>query len=672
MPTTPPPSNVSAGLTPAKATVTSASQTSKTMTRNQVDPAISKALHELGQPPIPLSEFLHTYFNLALDVDGPPRLANTLADDAHFQHLRDEWMEALNVQHNDQQFAAYLQHILDCLPHPRIRVHAWGYHRKTLPKANAKRKPDLIFTLRDIAIDHIHAADVLVSGEMYPAPKPKEAVEATPSPAPAADLQTMSTGTTSDNLHAKRSAPDEDSSARSKRARISPGLKTKAVQLAGYAAEALSDGLAREHHFGLLVHGANLQMYVFTRETIQCSQAINTLDEIPMLIAVLGAIHLADAVALGLTTFAPAAEGKLCLRHPQIDWQKFDQSIAIDTLATPSLTKPIFRAYALQGRGTVVRPVEIEGYGSSAVLKIQFAPPDREQEHFFIQAGKAAGVTRLPEILAAASVPLTRPGRQQPPVEPAKHRVMRLTVMRRYERVKDDVSRDDLQKILSSVFQTHNDMATKARILHRDLSPDNTAVDPTTKEAVLLDWDLAASIVPEPHVGEPTAPHRTGKSYYIAIEMQLPVMPDGPRYAGHQERYDEESKFWTMLAFLNRGDLAGLLRIEATDDWEQFAEKKRAFLEGKVEDLPCVQNTSADLRRWTVTMSLELLEYYNAAKPLPGLKEALERSQLLLGDAAERTEARRRRYHAGLALWEERKADLARALRSVYTPKTVS
>lgn len=153
----------------------------------------------------------------------------------------------------------------------------------------------------------------------------------------------------------------------------------------------------------------------------------------------------------------------------------------------------------------------------------------------------------------------------------------------------------------------HQNLYSKAGILHRDISLNNLMVDPSVPTSgVLIDLDMAAQV--KPHSGKPleVVPILTGTTPFLAIDLLGDTPPSKAYY-----RHDLES-FLYVLGWISVTYNLGVKQPSdhfaawCSGSWADIAEHKLHWL-----SLPCTDNATEQFAPLQPTWLLGLRKLFH-------------------------------------------------------------
>ncbi|KAJ3554595.1 hypothetical protein NM688_g3026 [Phlebia brevispora] len=245
-------------------------------------------------------------------------------------------------------------------------------------------------------------------------------------------------------------------------------------------------------------------------------------------------------------------ESRLWMNHPTT---KEDVGVALE--------EPIFTQYGLLGRRTFLYAVETDRVVSTKkmIVKFSYQVSTRKPEHTLVEIARKAKVRHIPEVHMWADLwnmsdgvrRIFFQGTDDPPYE---DRIFRAIMYTRYSSIKPLFS-ERIEIIPVMVYQMTNcldDLWTKARMLHRDVSINNIMYEKRGDDYhfVLIDFDMAIALPNDESAYAASSNHRTGTLPFMAKELILNawviIATNGERSPiRHLLRHDLESLFWVTL-----------------------------------------------------------------------------------------------------------------------------
>ena len=364
-----------------------------------------------------------------------------------------------------------------------------------------------------------------------------------------------------------------------------------AQQLASYALELMAGtNGTRLHCLGYVVKDDTITPWYF-----DASGMITTSDSLSLV----RDFNKFAAFVVALASCTPAQYGALpetAIRSPPQDPASFPQQqlsgcfltmhdIKTNNEVQVKLVKHIFTQYSLVGRRTFLYTANVDDTASpleDVVVKFSYQALTRDPEQGFVKKARDAGVRHLPEIHMTADLWKMSDGVRQIFYETTKglatfeDRSLRSIMYRRYRPVNRLFARKcelvpvmvaqmidcmSFQSLVARAFADVwfvptgiDDLRYKAGILHRDISVHNIMYEERDNKYhfVLIDFDMAANVVPTLQPGESTyvtsSKNRTGTLPFMARDF----IQDAADARAHPERE------WTPIPHYLRHDLESL------------------------------------------------------------------------------------------------------------------
>ncbi|EKM48974.1 uncharacterized protein PHACADRAFT_202165 [Phanerochaete carnosa HHB-10118-sp] len=313
------------------------------------------------------------------------------------------------------------------------------------------------------------------------------------------------------------------------------------------------------------------------------SQSLSLVDQFEEVAAIVVAIACCDATRLGVmqgvtppkgskypASFPPANLTGYTIKMPLPNKRRARQPQMVVTL-----DKPLFCQYALVGRHTTVYTATTSvavgrKKGRAVIVKLSQQAKGRKPEQDFLNAALEAGVDHLPELHSSIdlwslsdgirSVFLKRdPGHN----EIFEDRILRAIVYTQYIPVQQFLAESSdapeyIRLMVDQMMECLHDLRHKAKIVHRDVSPNNIMIEMRNDKPffILNDFDLATFVQDNGTRLHPaSSKHRTGTLPFMAIEilqdMDIPLTVAKPGrielQIAHRLRHDWESLLWVAL-----------------------------------------------------------------------------------------------------------------------------
>lgn len=357
-------------------------------------------------------------------------------------------------------------------------------------------------------------------------------------------------------------------------------------QAASYALEVLSStNGTRIHSLGSVIKRDLISFWYYDASgaiTTDEKQSLSLVDDFEEVAAVLVAIACCDAARFGAMPGVTPPKGKKHPKHfpsPSLSGYTISMPLPHKRRARQpemvvTLDKPLFCQYSIVGRHTIVyaatASVQVGRRKTNAVIvKISQQARGRRPEYDFLAAAHEAGVDHLPELHSARDLYNLSDGvrgvfmRKDPGYHKIfEDRVLRAIVYTEYIPLVQFLAESPhapryLQIMANQMVQCLYDLRYDAKILHRDISPNNIMVEMRNGEPffILNDFDLATFVQENgKQVYPASSKHRTGTLPFMAVEllqaMEAPTKRKDVRVVLqvlHRLRHDWESLLWVTL-----------------------------------------------------------------------------------------------------------------------------
>ncbi|EKM48456.1 uncharacterized protein PHACADRAFT_202791 [Phanerochaete carnosa HHB-10118-sp] len=240
-----------------------------------------------------------------------------------------------------------------------------------------------------------------------------------------------------------------------------------------------------------------------------------------------------------------------------------------------TLDKPLFCQYALVGRHTTVYTATTSvavgrKKGRAVIVKLSQQAKGRKPEQDFLATALEVDVDHLPELHSSMDLWSLSDGirsvflkRDPAHNEIFEDRILRAIVYTQYTPLQQFLAESSdapeyIRLMVDQMMECLHDLRYKAKIIHRDVSPNNIMVEMRNGEPffILNDFDLATFVKDNGMRLHPaSSKHRTGTLPFMAVEILLdmdkPVAAAKTRRVGlqiaHRLRHDWESLLWVAL-----------------------------------------------------------------------------------------------------------------------------
>ncbi|KAJ3543491.1 hypothetical protein NM688_g5848 [Phlebia brevispora] len=227
-----------------------------------------------------------------------------------------------------------------------------------------------------------------------------------------------------------------------------------------------------------------------------------------------------------------------------------------------TLGEPLFAQYALTGRRTFLYTAETDPIisGRKSIVKFSYQVSTRQSEHELVKIARKARVRHIPEVHISADVWKMSEGVRRVFFQDQEYgyedRTLRCIVYRRYNSIKPlfAVSCELIPVMVHQMLNCLDDLWTKARMLHRDVSVDNIMYEKRGDyyHFVLIDFDMAIVLSEDDSSCTTSSRQLTGTLPFIATEIIYDYWlctykrPDSTPIQ-RLLRHDFESLFWVSL-----------------------------------------------------------------------------------------------------------------------------
>ncbi|TFY54053.1 hypothetical protein EVG20_g9865 [Dentipellis fragilis] len=477
-----------------------------------------------------------------------------------------------------------------------------------------QRKPDVVMLcddVKDVLVDgRVSFGNVSLSMEFQK--KEKAALSAAEVEQYLEGIHSRIDGTTSRDAGGKRTHESQSIVAR-KRAKEAHTGAAANVQEAKASPRSETDDMSR----GSSSRTRPLSLWYFDRIGVVKSEDLYFFEDPELFVLISVALFCCDPYRLGYeplirpsivdSTLLSSVEGSIL----DLPYRSIHPGLMVYDPAKFSITGSALHVeYGIVGRGTVVLPIrtlrQSEPYDievdDDLVAKFSWPVAMRPREDVLIQKIRAAISLRwqrhLPDLKLSLAIEKTTAhmaflprtyleglhGRVQ--TEP---RVLQILVLPHYQRLRDARTLHEFKSVFLDIVRVHRVIYTKARILHRDLSPGNFMINRDCNGhacGILNDWDLGEDMTSKEIADSSRL--RTGTLPFMAVELLAEHQPP------HRYRHDLESFLYVLVWVAIHYELQGKERpfnsIIAKDwtegGWSEVRSLKMSFLTDAVYYTP--------------------------------------------------------------------------------------